>query len=250
MFSTHAYFENADFAGADAYLNAVADQTVYNTGDLIRIPPDRTALVGSWVGTPAATRNYARFETPSIRTQNNEYSSFFDTTIGPMVENLINWRPRDPRILAGQEQAQFLVNTDDAGAQDHMAVIWLADGPLPVVGGKIFTVRATAAIAQAAGVWRGGVLTFQEQLPYGDYDVVGLRVQAASGTVGRLIFDNMQARPGAPLATAITGQSLLYFRYGLMGIWGTFNSNTPPQLEMLGGTATAQIVYLDLIRRA
>lgn len=249
MFSTHAFFENGDFAGADTYLNAVPDQTVFTQGDLIRIPPGRNHLLAELFATPATTQNYFRFETPSIRTQNNQYLPFASTVTSNVDERFLCWHPRDPRILEVAEQAQFLVNTDDAGAQDHVAVVWLGDGPAPVVGGKIFTVRATAAIAQAAGVWRQGVLTFQEQLPYGDYDVVGLRVQAATGTVGRLIFTESQFRPGCLVASSSNGPSLLYFRYGLMGVWGTFNTNQPPQLEMLGGTATAQVVHFDLIRR-
>lgn len=249
MFSTFAFFENGDFAGADTYLNAVPDQTVFTQGDLIRIPPGRNHLLAAAVATPAATQNYARFETPSIRTQNNQYVSRFSTVNANIDERLMDWYPRDPRILEVAEQAQFLVNTDDAAAQDHFGIVWLGDGPVAAVQGKIFSVRATAAIAQAAGVWRQGVLTFQEQLPYGDYDVVGLRVQAATGIVGRLVFTESQFRPGALAASAAAGPALQYFRYGEMGVWGTFNTNQPPQLEMLSGTATAQVVHLDLIRR-
>lgn len=249
MFSIHAFFQNADFGGADTYLDAVPDQTVFTQGKLLRIPPGRAQLLAAAWGTAAATRNYARLETPSIRTQNNQYIATLAASAGLLADGTLQYHPDSPRELAVGEQAQFLVNTDDAAAQDHVAVLWLGDGPTQPVKGKIFTVRATAAITQAAGVWRQGVLTFQEQLPYGDYDVVGMFVVAATGSVGRLIFPQSEFRPGTWSTTSSNTNGIQYFRLGAMGVWGTFNTNQPPQLEMLGGTATAQTVYLDLIRR-
>jgi len=36
-------------------------------------------------------------------------------------------------------------------------------------------------------------------------------------------------------------------RQGQMGVWGEFDSRTTPQIEILGVTDSAQVVYLDLI---
>jgi hypothetical protein len=153
-------------------------------------------------------------------------------------------------LLQEAEQLRFLVNTDDAAAQDHYGLVWLGDGPIQPVEGKIFTVRATAAIAQAAGVWRNGVLTFSEQLPVTRYQVVGMNVLAASGAAGRLIFPDSQYRPGTTVdgtTQAIVDRYM--WRAGAAGVFGEFHVNQPPQLEMFAGTATAQTVYLDLIRK-
>jgi hypothetical protein len=32
-----------------------------------------------------------------------------------------------------------------------------------------------------------------------------------------------------------------------MGVWGEFDSRTTPQIEILGVTDSAQVVYLDLV---
>lgn len=243
-----AYFQNGDFGGADTLLNAVADQSLTINGKDVRTLDGADYLIGEYVQTVAATRNYAQVQSPSIRTIAYQDVSMFGATANPSDDRLIQWHPTDPRALAIDESLNFLVNTDDAGAQDHYALIWLADGPVQPVDGKIFTVRCTATIAQASGLWVNGGLTFTQKLPVTDYNVVGMRVQAATGIAARLIFPGSQFRPGTIVYSGNTSGELGRFRNGMAGVWGRFNINQPPQLEMLGGAAAAQTVYLDLIK--
>lgn len=243
------FYENADFGGADSYLNTVQDQTLTRQAELYQVPPGKGAILATWFGTPAATRSYARLEAPSLRPLSYQYSSILNGAVTQLSDGTWQWHPYDPRMLQDNEQFQFLVNTDDAAAQDHVALVLLGDGPQqPLNGQKIFTTRATAAITQVAGTWVAGALTFTDKLPVGDYDVVGLRLFAATGHAGRLIFSGSDWRPGCPVLANNTAENE-YFRYGRMGVMGTFNILQPPQLEMLGGTATAQTLFLDLIEK-
>lgn len=249
MFSTHAFFSNFDGANADTFLNAVPDATTFTQGTVLRVPPGRANLLAEFMSTVSATRNFARVETPSIRPLSNQYILPLSNLVAALAQTLIQFHPMSPRELQVAEQMQFLVNTDDAVAQDHFGVVWLGDGPIAPINGRIFTTRATTAIAQAAGIWVSGPITFQEQLPVTDFQVVGMRVGASDGIAARLIFSDSEFRPGALVMSANTSQEPdNRFRYGNMGVWGQFNVNQPPQLEILAGVDTAQDVYLDLIR--
>lgn len=248
-FTTGAYYQNGDFGGADTLLNAVPDQSLTTSGKDLRVPGAWSKLVAAMVATVAATRNYAQIQAPSLRTLAFQDVPIFQNNAGVLADTQVNFFPGSPRDLEADENVNFLVNTDDAAVQDHTAAIFLADGPIKPVDGKMFTVRATAAIAQAVSVWTLGVLTFQQRLPVENYDVVGMRIQAASGFLGRLVFPGQGARPGTTVYPTGNLGEINRFRYGGMGVWGTFNINQPPQLEMIGGAAVAQTVYLDLIKR-
>lgn len=248
MFSVHAFFENFDGANADNSLNAVVDQSVFVETTQIRVPDGRAALIAEFMGTPAATRNYARVETPSLRTISNQYLPIMANAVTPGTDLVVNWHPYNPRMVEVAEPLQMVVNTDDAAVQDHYGLVWLADGPLQEVNGKMFTTRATSAIAQAAGVWTVGNLTFQELLPVGRYQVLGMKALAATGVAARLVFSDSEYRPGVLITTATQNNEARFFRDGRMGVWGEFHTNQPPRLEVLAGAATAQTVHLDLVR--
>lgn len=250
MFSIHAWFENFDGANLDNYLTGVIDQTAEVNGDVIRVPPGEANLLGEMFGTVAATRNYALIETPSIRTESRQYVTPLNAGITANSDASVQWHGTNPRVLQEAEQMRALANDDDAAVQDHAMVVWLGDGPIQPVKGKFLTVRATAVIAQAAGVWRNGVLTFNEQLPVTDYQIVGMRAEAVTGTAARLILPDSKYRPGVPVGNNTTGTSDNRFRYGNAGVMGKFNVNQPPQLEMFGGVAAAQVIYLDLLRQS
>lgn len=248
MFHLAAYFRNIDMAGADTYLNAVADNALFTSGFDVRVPPNLTSLWAEMLTSVAATKNYWRVESPSMRALVNQDGGVFNGAVTGMTDTYWQMHQWDPRTLIEAESVNILVNSDDAGAQDFYGLILLGDGPAQAAGGKILTVRATATIAQASGVWVNGQLTFTQKLPVADYQVVGMRCVAASGIAARLVFPGQPWRPGCNVSSAATIVETNRFRYGNLGIWGQFDINQPPQLEMLGGAAAAQTVYLDLLK--
>lgn len=248
MFMLGAFYTNGDFGGADTYLDAVADASTFTQGTVMRIPPGRDNLLGEALTTAAATFSYARIETPSIRPLSNQYLTQYATGQADLNEKRLQFHPRSPRQLQVAEQMQFLVNTDDAGAQDHYGLVWLGDGPQQPIEGQFFTTRLTSTVQQAVGVWREGPVVFEEQLPVTSYQVVGMSVLSASGVAARLIFSDSQIRPGRPIYNGSTGFESNRFRYGNMGVWGSFDINQPPRIELLGGVAASQTIYLDCVR--
>lgn len=122
------------------------------------------------------------------------------------------------------------------------------DGPPKPVQGKIYTVRATAAASLSTATWVNGTLTFGQTLPAGNYQVVGFRSWSANQCAARIFFVGGTWRPGVPAATTEAGLEWEEFRYGNLGVWGTFNNVTPPSVDFMGITDTAQTVLLDLIK--
>lgn len=252
MFHTVAWFENGDFGAVDESLLAVPDESINTEGDFIRVPTELANLIAELAVVDADVVNSARIESPSLRQLANQDISplllqqELDRHGMAQVHHLL------PRPLAAGESLEFVVNTDQNATPtesgNHWGVVWLGDGPQQPVSGNIFTVRATADAAQANGAWNSGQLTFSQRLPIANYTVVGMRVESSDAIAARLIFIGSVLRPGVPVLNGVSAPDFGMFRFGSWGNWGTFDLNQPPSLEVLGGTATEQDVFLDLIR--
>lgn len=246
-----AYRSSADQAGAAASLNAVVDQAINTDTTFIRVAPAISNLIGEAFLTGAITAfTSALVQSPSLRQLANQAVSRRGLITDTSKELITQWHGASPRALVAGEGLEFVTNTDAAGAVELQGYVWLADGAVKPVQGNIFTTRATATVQSANGSWTAGALTFQERLPFGTYDVVGLSVLATDCAAARLIFPGLPFRPGVLISDDETGNSLWMWRFGNAGVMGTFDLNQPPQLEVTGGTAAAQVVYLDLIKRS
>lgn len=250
MFHTIAWFEDEDTTGGVTFsLDAVPDQSIFTSGDDIRVPQGLANLIGELAVCDATTPAFARIESPSLRQSANQAIEPIADSVD-VLTGLAQMHPRQPRPLVVGESLNFIQRSTNAGAIEHWGVAWLGDGPQQAVQGNVFTVAADAAITQVDGAWTSGGLTFRQTLPAGVYQVVGMRVRGATGVVARLIFVGSGVRPGVPMLHAVDeGPSDMPFRFGHMGVYGSFDLNQPPTLEVLGGTATAQVVLLDLIRQ-
>lgn len=244
-----AYYQSVDQGAALAAINGVADPILFVNGTTVRVPSDLPFLAGASLITPATTITAAQIQTPTLR-------DTFYPNISPLDNVLAGssllppqlYRPNAPLPLTGLEQMQFYSNTDNAGAVAIYGLVWLQDAPQAPVEGEILTIRATGAATLVAGTWVNTNLTFDQVLPVGDYQVVGLRVEGANLVAARLVFQGYNWRPGVRgRATAIVLDDPMH-RHGRAGVLGTFNNNVPPTLDCMGATDTTQVVYLDLIK--
>jgi len=248
MMHLTGWYESVDQAGAAADIAAIADETLYTNGDIIRVPPEISKLVGVGGVTAATTFTSAQLQSPSLRTLANKDVIPFGRAATFTAPPPVNWFGSNPLELMGDESLTFNTNTDHASAIGIYGLIWLSDAAVQPINGEIFTVRCTAGITLAAGTWVNGNLTFTQDLPFGDYAVVGIRAESTNLVAGRLVFPGGRWRPGVPGTNAPGDNDFLPLRAGNSGVLGSFNSNSPPSVDLLGVTDTSETIYLDLIK--
>lgn len=244
-----AYYESVDQGAVNQPVAAVPDSILYVVGDQVRVPAELPFAGGGVCLTEATTFTDAQLRTPTLR--DIAYPSLvpYINDISPNgVLYMLPYMPANPMQLTGLEQMEFWTNTDNTGAVSIYGLVWLQDGPLEPVKGPMFTVRATAAAALSAGQWVNSQLTFDQQLPVGDYQVVGMRADSSNLVAARLVFQGYPWRPGVPAGNGRHAGNYMDFRFGRSGVMGTFNNNVPPSCDFLGITDTSEAVWLDLIK--
>lgn len=243
-----AWYENIDPAGVLAPITAVQDETVFTSGDDIRVPAGLPFIIGEAALGNDSSLAQAQIQSPSLRTMTNidVEPAVAAAVFGNPQESIMH--PLNPIPVREHEAVNFTVNSDPVSAVAHYGLVWFGDGPQQPVNGEIYTVRATGAAALSAGVWVNSNLTFGQTLPFGDYQIVGMRARGTNLVAARLSFVGGQYRPGVPAVNAIGDRDLTLFRYGRMGVYGQFNSNTPPTVDCLGITDTSQVFAFDLVK--
>ncbi len=246
-----AWVEAIAAAGTLQPIAAVPDDQIFTDGDDFRVPDGLDNLLAAWSVGTGTTRS--RIVAPSLR-------AFLNQEIAPkMVSEVVtgddsirqlSWG-RTPIQLAVGEFVNFESNGGAAGPEDVTGISLLGPGALQPVETAYRISRSTAAIVGARGVWTTGNLTFSEDLPAGRYQVIGGRCEmnAATGAF-RLIFREGGPRPGSLACDGPSVPDVPGARAGGWGVWGEFDINQPPTLEVLslGGASATQIVYLDLVR--
>ena len=252
MFTTVAFYESVDQAAAYVALNAVPDQHVRVVGDDIQIPT-LSNVVAIAAGVETAAANRARLVSPSLRVRSNFQITPTNGQAAAAVEpndahNVVDLRTSPLALVVG-EQLNVEAFANPAAAQVQWGVVWLADGPIVPINGAIFTVRTTSATALVAGTWTNVAITFDEDLPRGRYQLVGMRPVSAGIIAARAVFVGGSARPGVLGCDAVTDYGHEMWRLGQMGVFGEFEDVEPPTMDALAVSADAtQEYWLDLIQ--
>lgn len=246
-----AFSEGIAAAGTIQPLAAIQDDQIFTDGDDVRIPERMNALLGAFGFGASMTR--ARVVAPSLRAFINHEVTAFHQTENPQGDDTDQLEGVLPTPLPLQvgEFINFESDGGAAGPEDVTGLVMLGEGPVQPVQGQIRTIKATAAIAGAQAAWTSGNLTFLEDLPAGRYQVVGGKAfPDANPGAFRLIFREGGPRPGTVMGSSAGSGNIPGSRYGRWGVWGEFDINQPPQLEVLalGGVQATQEVWLDLIR--
>jgi len=130
-------------------------------------------------------------------------------------------------------------------------VVFLSDGPVALVSGEIFHVRATATIAATVDVWANAEMTFDDTLPVGAYQIVGARAYVTDGVAFRFVPIGEAYRPGGICSNTLALKTHNLQRNGGLGVWCEFNQITPPSIEVLvdeGASSNDVVIHLDLIK--
>lgn len=232
------------------------DEHVQIIGDDIIVPKFRHLIgefAGHGVSAVAGTPEDAWLDSPSLRrTTRNEIVSPQNCEIAPLVDN-VTMHPLNPVPLDEDEALNaWLENTAVCAAGLGIVGVWLADGAISPVRGEIRTVHCTSVVAGTTALWTNGVLALAYDLPKGEYQVVGARVQAgATAGLFRLIFPEQWERPGGVSTRVFLDAQLPQFRMGNLGVWGRFTHRVLPRLEVLNVETVANPeIFLDIIKVA
>lgn len=254
MFHTVAFSANMTSTNLGGLITPVVDPTVTISGNNLLIPDKFNNLFGAAAfATAASTATNNQLQAPSLREvyfPNLTPSVLGATFAGvPDVYEIFD----NPIPLQTNEGLNYYTDARLAAPTGQCgAIVFLSDGKRqPVQGQRVYTMRCTATIQSAVNAWTNGAMTFNQTLPVGNYDVVGMRAEGTGLYAARLVFVGASAvvRPGCP-AVAVPGDLDLYeFRNGRLGTWGSFYSLTPPSIDILGGTSSSQVIYLDLVPR-
>lgn len=248
MFHYGMFAQSIDPANALTAISAAREEVFFTNGPDFRVPTGLPFLIGALGQVNDASGSRAQVQSPSLRMLANldVEPIVLAAVLGSPPEGS-TW-PQTPIPLVADEALNFAFLSDPVAAQLHYGHIILSDGPQQAVQGQLFTVRATATIAQNTVAWVNGNLTFNQSLPAGRYAVVGMRARSADAVAARLVFPEQMARPGVPVINAIADLDPWHFRFGRMGVFGEFPHTNPPTLDVIGGAAAAQTIMLDLIR--
>ncbi len=244
-----AWYEDIDPGNALVPITAVPDDTVNIVGDDIHVPDEAPNLIMQAVACADASLARGQFQSPSLRAVANvdcEPLVAGAVVFGSPPEGI--YHPRSPVPLTGTESLTCHVLSDPAAAAVHYGLAVFADGPQPQQDGNIYTIAGTGAASLSAGAWVNTAITFLQTLPVGRYQVVGFRARGTNLVAARLNFVGAHFRPGVPAVNAVGDLDPWWTRYGRMGVLGEFHTNTPPTVDNLGVTDTAQKYLLDLIR--
>ena len=250
MFHLAAWYESIDPGGVLTPIAAVVDQSVFTSGDDIRVPTAMPNIIGQAALADDASAAGAQVQSPSLRAMVNlDIEPLVAAAVfGSPPEGLFH--PLSPITVVPDEPVNFALNSDPAAGADHYGLIWFGDGPQQPVPGNIFSVAVSSALALSAGVWINGTLLFSQTLPLGRYTIVGMRARGTNLVAARLVFVGGAFRPGVPAVNALADEDPAVFRYGRTGAFGVFHSNTPPTVDCLGITDVAQSYIFDLVQVA
>ena len=250
MYTVIAYSESQDPAAVFAKMTGVPDQHMRVQGDKIYIG-NLNKLIGAYacVGTAGVE---ARLVSPSIRRVNPFYIAPVDIVLTPPADPALFWRGESPVSLDTNEALEVENNSDPAAPEQQTVLVFLSDGVQTPVTGEIITINATVTLAQLIDEWAYGELLFPESLPVGMYSVVGARCVAAGAVGFRFVPIGGVNRPGGVCAALVNSKDPYNQRLGRLGEWFSFDSVTPPGLEIVSSVAAGSATYdvfVDVIKQ-
>lgn len=202
-----------------------------------------------WASAGGINASRARINTPVLRMVGLPYIAPLNQTVAaPSPPNLADYGQFGPAPFATDEVSVESTHTD-AAAQIQYALMAFSFGRVEPGSGMRYRLRWTAAITGVVGSWASGALTFDQTVPAGDYQIIGMDAFGTNLLGARLIFPGGGWRPGVLARNAVNSVPHDMFLRGDLGCFGQFNNTAIPQLEVYVEAAnSAQEGYFDVIK--
>jgi len=231
-------------------LAAIPDQHKKTEGNFVYID-DWNKIIGTF-GLVGTLGEQVRLSAPSIRRINPYYLTKFEVAV--LHAGVFELQAFYPDIALPLEIGEGLEYEQYVAAITEImhGFVFLASVAPDPVRGKIYTIRFSCEPARTVGVWSFSEITLIDVLPVGTYDVVGARLQTATGLAFRLVPLGGIHRPGGICVKDSEDNDQLLQRYGGLGKWMTFTEGYLPGIEMIASAdAAKETIYgfLDIIPR-
>lgn len=249
MLDVVAFLENIDEAGVLDNLTGCVDQHYRVDGDNIVVTPNYNKIFGKTAYT-GTTGTQAQLVSPSLRGTNPVEIQPINQVLVPTGSDHHDIHPNVLIELEPGEQLQGQVNANPAAAEYHSIGVFLTDKEINPYRGSFVQVAYNTTLAIVANVWNYGDLLFPDNLPQGNWMIIGARLICAQGTVARFILNGFWHRPGFIPSADEDFPHHDWFRHGKLGEWGRFHTDYPPAIEVLGCAAAGSATYygmLDLV---
>ncbi len=253
MFLTVAYqFLSGAAAATDQDMALVSDPSVTNLNSHPIFP---VPVIVQWAYALGLTVTRVRISAPRLRPITRPVIQPVDASATPTENLRVVEYFRHPITFNPVEEVQMLVTKTSALAEQDYVVLTVGDSQRNVPQGDMYTLRVTSTNGVVVNVWNPAALTADDTLQVGRYSIIGLRVNNVGGVAARLIFPGApvagglpQIRPGVIATQNNAAEGYYYFRYGLMGEYGQFESFALPQIEVLGNPpAAATEGFFDIV---
>jgi hypothetical protein len=226
-------------------LPAVQDQFFSSLGGSAFLLPAQFKLVSAFAIGPSLSR--ARVNSPSLLRVGYPY-------IRPIQQSLLS--PNDPNIMVLHQNQLYLppgepvgVDAITANGDFGITLLWFCheDAPLPDAELAIsspqqesFWLRYTAPTINASGnsivlplSWSLLTPAFDQTVPSGTYEVIGFEHAGPTAVGARLNFPGRVCRPGTVATPSVNFRTCEIFYNGSFGALGTFQTISPPAIEVL-----------------
>lgn len=249
MFTLHAFSATTSAATSLTNVAPLSDPVLATSGNFLYVPT-LLNLIGVYAG--GANVERIQLQSPSLLALAPFEIEPTDESNLPTSPLPILFQEASPIPLVTDEPLQCLYTQTSSGVVQ--AFIFLSDGALAPVTGKIIHARATFTTTGTADSWQNATLSLDSQLAEGTYQLVGCRAQGAHLKAVRFVFPQgtNAVRPGCIAATDDTNFDAQHlFRNGRLGVWGTFTNRVLPTIDHVNdGTTETAVLILDLIKSA
>jgi len=225
-----------DATAGDVQLAAISDHQYSRANNNFQIPVPHKLLF-AYVSGLTLTR--ARFTTASLRQRGfPQIYPLNAVLLPPSNGNIADFR--DYPVTLKQEE-DLRVDVTNTAANTATAFLGVTPDNINynINNRDMRILRFTSSVTAILNGWSSpGTVTFQDTLEGGMYGIFGMGIQGANVHAGRLILQGQYMRPGAIGQAAVSDAPREIFM-GKLGLWGIFNTYSPPQIETYESAAGA-----------
>jgi hypothetical protein len=245
-----AFSTSLGASAAYAQLNAVPDQLYTRQNNEYQIPKDCWCR---WAAAMGTAMTACRIFTASLRLRGNPQIFPFNlAAINTAYPSYVDFEDNSLKLVKEENLRLESLHTVVGPDINRAFIAIQQDQPNENMNYKQGRwVRATTSVTTTAETWSTlGQLAFDDVLEGGSYAVYGMVSFEASTFASRLVFQNQYERPGSLALAALGNNTMFADAMTNFGLWGVFDTYSPPQLEAFSSATAAvnQVVWLYIAK--